>query len=207
MIQVRVTQNFVTPEQSKDLIDFFNEFPFKIYDGIYGKYANGREMVEFMDTTESKKNGFKSSAIVWRENCENKDFGNTNLNEIVKKLCNHFKQLNPNYINEYVSFIRMGAGSHIVNHTDGIINETDGTYVPLLRPDYVITSVTYLNSDFTGGELVLENQYVHKPEIYSMIEFPGGTMEHSVSEIKSGARYALVGVFDYPDEYEEVKYD
>lgn len=201
--RVNIEYDFVEPSEARELIDFFEKYPHRLYDGIYGKYANGKDMPVF-NTDENAESILwkynhkqlepRSEAVVWRENCESKDFGNDTMNRIIKKLATHYKEMNPNYINEYVSMIKMNEKSHIVNHTDGIINEE-------ARPDYVMTSVTYLNEEFEGGELVLSDEHVYKPHLYSMIEFPGGVVEHAVKEITKGHRYALVAVFDYPDNY------
>ena len=53
-----------------------------------------------------------------------------------------------------------------------------------------LTSVTYLNEDYHGGETCLEGIKV-KPEIGKTIFFDGTSHKHWVTEVKEKPRYAL----------------
>jgi len=57
----------------------------------------------------------------------------------------------------------------------------------------VISTVMYLNDEYTGGELSfpeVENGYLYTPEKYELIYFPTPFL-HGVNPVKSGKRYII----------------
>ena len=54
-----------------------------------------------------------------------------------------------------------------------------------------LTSITYLNEDFTGGETVFDNGVVVKPEVGKTVFFNGKDYLHGVNPIIEGVRYVM----------------
>jgi len=66
----------------------------------------------------------------------------------------------------------------------------------------VISTVMYLNDEYTGGELSfpeVENGYFYTPEKYELVYFPT-PYEHGVNPVKSGKRYIIT--ISYTDKIE-----
>ena len=57
--------------------------------------------------------------------------------------------------------------------------------------DTVLTSITYLNDDFVGGETVFEDGIVIKPKKGRTLFFDGQYYFHGVNEIIKGNRYTV----------------
>jgi len=53
--------------------------------------------------------------------------------------------------------------------------------------------VIYLNDDYKGGETVIEDLKIIKPEIGKLLTFNGVKYRHCVNEIKLKDRYTLIG--------------
>jgi Rps23 Pro-64 3,4-dihydroxylase Tpa1-like proline 4-hydroxylase len=66
----------------------------------------------------------------------------------------------------------------------------------------VISTVMYLNDEYTGGELSfpeVENGYSYTPEKYELVYFPT-PYQHGVNPVKSGKRYIIT--ISYTDKAE-----
>jgi hypothetical protein len=92
---------------------------------------------------------------------------------------------------ESVSIVYYPTGSYNAPHADNSI--IDNGVVKKIK-DWTHTGIIFLNTDFTGGELVYPNQgCVFLPTIGSMVITPAGPEYiHFVSEIKTGERFTLV---------------
>lgn len=55
----------------------------------------------------------------------------------------------------------------------------------------VVSSVTYLNDDFSGGTTIFEDLFEVKPKIGRTIFFHGVQYRHGVSAVTRGQRYTL----------------
>ena len=53
--------------------------------------------------------------------------------------------------------------------------------------------IIYLNDDYVGGETVVENLEIVKPEVGKLLTFNGAKYRHCVNEIKLKSRYTLIG--------------
>jgi len=82
----------------------------------------------------------------------------------------------------YAQWLTMyGSGNELPRHRDNHFGAEEINF----------SAVIYLNDDFTGGELLLEDfGYLHKPEALSMIIFHP-TYWHEIKPILSGKRYAM----------------
>jgi hypothetical protein len=70
-------------------------------------------------------------------------------------------------------------GSYANEHTDTSSNET------------ILTTVAYLNTNFSGGETWLECGTTITPKTGRILIFPGNEISHKVNPIKNGIRYSL----------------
>ena len=64
-------------------------------------------------------------------------------------------------------------------------------------PITTLTSITYLNDNFVGGETCFEDGTVIKPKKGRTIFFDGQRYTHSVNEIKEGDRYTVAVWYKY----------
>jgi hypothetical protein len=55
----------------------------------------------------------------------------------------------------------------------------------------ILTSITYLNNSFKGGETYFTNGVVIKPEIGKTVFFDGKFYEHGVNQVEDGERYVI----------------
>ena len=59
------------------------------------------------------------------------------------------------------------------------------------RDSTVLTSITYLNDDYEGGETYFENGLVIRPEMGKTVFFDGMKYKHGVNPIVKGKRFVL----------------
>ena len=78
--------------------------------------------------------------------------------------------------------------SQIVYWTEG---SEQGAHLDKADKKTIITSITYLNDDYTGGETYLSNEFSIKPKKGRTIFFHGMKYYHGVSQITKGGRYTL----------------
>lgn len=57
------------------------------------------------------------------------------------------------------------------------------------RDNTILTSITYLNDDYKGGQTFFENGITVKPQIGKTIFFDGKKYKHGVNKIIQGNRY------------------
>lgn len=83
-------------------------------------------------------------------------------------------------------------GSFMEYHTD---NGGD-------QPD-VLSSILYLNDNYTGGETVIHDPYdplnsiTISPEVGKIVYFPNGILPHEVTPVVQGTRYTLAVWYKY----------
>ena len=70
------------------------------------------------------------------------------------------------------------------------------------RETTTMTSITYLNEDYEGGETFFEDGLIVKPKIGRTIYFDGINYQHGVKEITSGHRYVIAAW--YTDNIDEL---
>jgi Rps23 Pro-64 3,4-dihydroxylase Tpa1-like proline 4-hydroxylase len=151
-------------------------------------YTNGKSevLVDHRDTDQIYVPFFEDIQLVTK-------FSSTS--EIVKmsiRLSNSFKTYEDHYTQRFwavtkrhegYSILRYGTGQKFNAHVDD-------------HPDFTrrVSTVYYLNEDYTGGEISFNNFGVtYKPKANEMIIFPSSYVySHAVSPIISGTRYAIV---------------
>jgi hypothetical protein len=179
---------------------------------IYSDVIDGHE-----DLISSIEEGMSSAQLLWHpagiDGGENKNVRDTDsisvpfLNEVNeefvsfvdafnKSLSNIFYEtifkLEKDYMNIYgiyfsdhdaYQILKYGKGQKFTNHIDD-------------HPKYHrrISSVYYINDDYEGGEINFPRFGIsYKPKANELIVFPSTYVyNHSVSEVTSGTRYAVV---------------
>jgi len=59
------------------------------------------------------------------------------------------------------------------------------------RDSTVLSSITYLNNDYIGGETFFDNKLVVTPEVGKIIFFDGKKYLHGISKVSKNPRYTL----------------
>lgn len=102
------------------------------------------------------------------------------VKEFVKKYSSKFINGQNLYVSEQlVAFYEEGA---FMSHHVDVGDDSE-----------VISTVIYLNDDYTGGELSfpeINGGYTYKPEKYELVYFPTPYL-HGVNPVKSGKRYII----------------
>jgi len=187
----KIEKGFLTPEECIELINWFEQFPHKNYDGLTGSYWNGKPVKTYDSIHEYTPKEHLSESIVYNVDCNTIDMGNDILNNVRDKInCS----LDASYYNRYITFNKMYPGAEILPHIDGYF--VNDVFEP--RPA-MKTMVVYLNSDFSGGQLTIDDNVSYSPLVGSKMVFNGGMSHHGVKKIESGIRYTIVLVYDKHD--------
>ena len=80
---------------------------------------------------------------------------------------------------DWCQIAKRPPGSGHPNHTDNFSEET------------VLTSVTYLNDNFTGGETYFVDDIAIRPKTGRTLYFDGVYREHGVHTVRDSARFTL----------------
>ena len=95
---------------------------------------------------------------------------------------------------EAVNFVKYGKGEHFNVHSDHGDSYT-----------CTVSSVTYLNDDFEGGELYFKYfDYTYKPCAGDIIISPANYIyAHAALPVKSGIKYSAVTMYDWNDKFHQ----
>lgn len=102
------------------------------------------------------------------------------------------QNIHPMQYMEAINFVKYGIGEHFAPH-----NDHGFTYVS------TISTVTYLNDNYEGGELEFSKLgFKIKPEAGDIVVFPSTYIyTHASLPVTSGIKYAAVTMFDYTDKW------
>jgi hypothetical protein len=91
---------------------------------------------------------------------------------------------------EAVNFVRYSEGQHFRVHSDSGFSYT-----------CTVSSVMYLNDDYTGGGLWFPHvDYTYQPEAGDIVLFPSNFLfAHAALPVEQGTKYSAVTMFDYND--------
>ena len=120
-------------------------------------------------------------------------FYNDNLKYIIKFRDTYPLDLNNNFINlknkindflkiyliDWWQIVHWPLGSYQNLHFDSASNLTS------------LTSISYLNNEFTGGETFFEDQTIIHPKLGRTLLFNGQEYKHGVKQVLTGNRYTL----------------
>lgn len=84
-----------------------------------------------------------------------------------------------NNIIDWAQIVKWPRGASQMFHFDDGSNDT------------TISSITYLNHDFVGGETVFEEGTIIKASKNKTIFFTGRSIKHSVNKVLEGVRYTI----------------
>lgn len=78
--------------------------------------------------------------------------------------------------------------AHLVNYPAGADNPT---HTDTASDQTILTSITYLNDSYSGGNTYIKDDIIFKPQTGRTLFFDGTSYEHGVSKVNSGSRYTL----------------
>ena len=96
-----------------------------------------------------------------------------------------------NYFTNFLGKRGITAYPEKIEITIWEINSKHDMHFDMARDSTNLTSITYLNEDYLGGETIFENGIIVKPEIGKTVFFDGKKYLHGVSPITEGKRYVL----------------
>jgi hypothetical protein len=102
-----------------------------------------------------------------------------NITGLFKDLENKYNCFNKKNCVDWFEIVHWPKGSFQEFHKDSASQNT------------VLTSITYLNNDFVGGETVFEDGTIIKPKKGRTLFFDGQYYTHKVNLIKKGNRYTV----------------
>lgn len=163
----------------------------RIMSGVYN--SDGSEKV---DTTHRSSEFCTVAGPIYRRIAERLTF-----------VVNHHVKQAKWKLGEGLQFLCYDAknSGHFNMHTDSAY--WHGSKFMYTSPHRKLSTVTYLNDDYEGGELILGSVRDPQGQLYrrkmkpgTMIIFPSDTrFPHEVTPVTSGQRYSIVGWFDYAD--------
>jgi predicted 2-oxoglutarate/Fe(II)-dependent dioxygenase YbiX len=123
---------------------------------------------------------YKSNTSIEFENINDVySFKAVNLNDVL------VKELSKKIIIRSPKFVRVQLIDNLIPSIERMHNHT-----------YKWSIVSFLNDNFLGGDLIIENVVI-KP-IKNMLVIFRGDLMHRVSEVTEGDRYTLVSFTDFP---------
>lgn len=124
-------------------------------------------LIELFENNRNKHKIWRNTIILKINDCT--------LFELISKEIQEKFLIEPNYF----EIVKWPVGSYMTYHVDGKINKSNN-----------FASITYLNTDYQGGETVVENIKVI-PEIGKTICFEGSKYKHKVNKVENNSRYTL----------------
>lgn len=100
------------------------------------------------------------------------------------------------YLQRYVDFYQ----EKVINYFNDGFNKFNGYIMTIYKngasmkmhsdaePNTEMGALFYLNDDYEGGELLIENNFKYKPKALDMVYFPSHPM-HGVAPVTKGTRY------------------
>jgi len=115
-------------------------------------------------------------------------FRDIHVLEIIKANYDLSKKLGFVYSN-YLGTKNIVAFPELLQFTYWTPNSFQDLHFDVTRDSTNLTSITYLNDDYEGGETYFENDVVVKPKKGKVVFFDGKKYKHGVSKITQGNRY------------------
>ena len=171
-MDIKIIENFVDPEDAARLINYIETNKHDTSKFIYGEYLKTEE-------SQQAQSQLPESFSI-KDHSEVKDLYVKYAKKFIEE-CKLFFD-NTEGIGLYAQWLTMyGIGNELPRHVDNHYGAEEINF----------SAVIYLNDDFTGGELLLEDfGYLHKPKALSIIIFHP-TYWHEIKPILSGKRYAM----------------
>lgn len=135
------------------------------------------------------------SLIDLMENLKSKNELNNERGDGTYRLYNSDNIILTNFVKKYSKKFIDGRDLYVTENLVAFYEEGSFMNAHVDAPDdvEVVSTVIYLNDDYTGGELSfpeIENGYFYTPEKYELVYFPTAYL-HGVNLIKSGKRYII----------------
>ena len=174
---ITVYHDFISKEQCKEFIDFFNarseEWKPICFYGSYGMFISAPLVVE-----------------------HNTSIDQSSLQDITDRMLEATTDMSgiPTKINS-IHAQKWDVGAYANDHSDN--SDLEGK--DMGWSDNKFAAILYLNDDYEGGEINFRDHNISlKLKPGDLLTFPGGMENiHSVSEITGGTRYTIVSFQDY----------
>ena len=98
------------------------------------------------------------------------------IRRLIKKIYNNIYK---DIVGDWLQIVKWPSNSYQNLHLDKTSNKT------------VLTSITYLNENYSGGETYFKDGTIIKPKTGRTLIFDGMYYVHGVKTIKKGTRYTL----------------
>lgn len=171
-MDIKIIENFMDQEDADRLIKYIETNKLNKDKFVYTEYL---KTVESQQAQSQVPEHFSIN-----DHLEVKDLYIKYANKFIEECKIFFK--NSKGIGLYAQWLTMyGIGNELPRHVDNHYGAEEINF----------SAVIYLNDDFSGGELLLEDfGYLHKPKALSIIIFHP-TYWHEIKPILSGKRYAM----------------
>lgn len=181
-MDIKIIENFIDQEDATRLIDYIEKNKLNKSKFVYYEYLKTEE------SQQAQSRVPEDFSINDHE--EVKDIYIRYAKKFIEESKTFFK--NSEGIGLFAQWLTMyGIGNELPRHRDNHEGAEEINF----------SAVIYLNDDFTGGELLLEDfEYLHKPKALSIIIFHP-TYWHEIKPILSGKRYAMPIWGTLNDEY------
>lgn len=191
---INIIDDVLVKSECESIINWFEKYPHKTYDGVYGRYYDGRPS-KYGENKPDPGQGYVaqhvSETVVFDRSVCGLKTDNEDLNKVIDLMCSKYAR--EGHICRYMTVNKMYPGAKIFPHLDGFFVSDEFE----VRPE-MTTVVVYLNNEYHGGQLYIPNVITYEPSIGSVISFSGGQYDHGVKEVETGLRYTIVMVFDEP---------
>ena len=96
-----------------------------------------------------------------------------------------------NYLTNFLGMRGITAYPELMQVTIWKQNSKHDLHYDTTRDSTNLTSITYLNDDYKGGETAFDNGIIIKPEVGKTVFFDGKDYLHGVNPIIEGQRYVM----------------
>lgn len=179
MPSIYIEENFLNKEQCKNVISWLEDNT----EACYSKDDSIKYESLFITYKETVLNG----RTIY--------FDNDIVTYCIEHFWNIIKKEKQKFKSQFSMVTKSYPGTVLNDHYDlaDHENQEPGSHVSSTKK--VKTFVLYLNDEYDGGILHIENRLFYKPSAGSFILFDGSNFNHGVSEVKNSPRYSIVATF------------
>ena len=173
--EIKIYKNFLSSEEIGELLTFARDTS-KDWGKTDNEFWDGR----FIHSQDLKNEKLENLLVSKREEIKNiikEDYG-----------------IEETLYSDLLQIVRWTSGYELKPHADAENPNQDSHPFPYRE----VASITYLNNDFSGGEIYFPNKENYCPPIEpGMLVFFPGTLEflHGVKEVTEGTRYTIASFF------------
>ena len=181
MPSIYIKEKFLTQEKCDNVIEWLEKNP----DSFYAKRKND-------------SGDYESLSLVYKETIVDGKiiyFDNEVVNSVIEYFWHVVNKKKSSYKSQFMVVTKSYPGTVLQAHYDFADDDNKEPGTNYVSTKNVKTFVCYLNDDYEGGELYIEDRFTYKPEAGSFILFDGNIYKHGVKIITENPRYAIVATF------------